>query len=275
MLMVQGTIRRLLVSLLALFQFGCRPVVAPVSSDVKLISPSCDLRLANPVAAIAADGERVVTVDLDGGALNFYGPRLSPQYTVKLDQPVPGCRGLFVGRNHVYLLNGRQVLRMRKTDGQFDTLAGDIEAVAGVEGRFGGVVVVDRISRQVWQIDAGGRRSQFLTYADVGAVVDVSSSGSWGFAILNDAGEVVSVDLAGSIQSRTKTFLRADFVRADRDGRICLMVRGRSVLWVLSRAGIFSCELAGARSPAAFVVTDSGLVVLDGARQLLQYPIDW
>ncbi len=275
MLMVQGTIRRLFASLLVLFQFGCRAVVAPVSDNVTLISPSHDLRLANPAAAIAADAERVVTVDLDGGALNFYGPGLSPGHTVKLDQPVPGCRGLFVGRNHVYLLNGRQVLRVRKTDGQSDTLAGNIEAVAGVEGRFGDVVVVDRTSRQVWQIDAGGRRSQFLTYADVGAVVDICSSGSWGFAILNDAGEVVTVDPAGSIQGRTKTFRRVDFVRADRDGRIYLMVRGRSVLWVLSRAGIVSCELAGARSPAAFVVTDSGLVVLDGASQLVQYPIDW
>lgn len=193
--------------------------------------------------------------------------------TIPLSTRLATPRGIYADRYYVYVYDDKTLYRLAKDKLLMSGWLNNIR-VEGLAGFSPGEVLVSDGERQtVWLKSLFGESRLFLDRTEIKSPKAMAVFPEGIFGILVERNRLVKVNRAGIITESLTLPIEFNLLAADSKGRAIVMRRGEQVLFIIGDKTIQGYKLQGALNSQALAVIGNRLVVLDGARRILFYPL--
>jgi hypothetical protein len=247
--------------------------VEPTSPAVPL-EPEASVELGSSAAALCSDGESLLVLENSGTRVVRHTPALAVVDTIPLTTRVTAPAGIAADRFYIYIYDDHTLYRMSKEKLNLVAWLGDVR-VAGLAGFEPGIMLVSDADRgAIWYKGLFGESRLFISSAEIarpGAMVALPDGD---FAVLSTASRLLYFFNRSGVVTRSVSLPAAcDLLAANRQGKLCLGLRGRPEVWVLQVGRMTGYNLPEATSPLSIAMVGDRLVVLDAGTRLSVYRI--
>jgi len=252
--------------------------VEPTSSLVQL-EPWATAELGSSAAAICQDGETLLVLENSGTriirlAIDDWRLASAPQETLPLTERLTAPAGIAADRFYIYVYDDHRLYRMPKDKISLQAWLNNVR-VAGLASFEPGITLVSDADRNaIWYKGFFGESRLFMSSAEVarpGAMVALRDGT---FAVLSAASRLLYFFNRSGVVTRSVSLPAAcDLLAANEQGTLCMGVRGKPQVWVLSAGKMTGYSLPDSVSPLSFAVVGDRLAVLDAGTKLCVFRI--
>ncbi len=242
--------------------------VEPASSFVQL-EPEATVELAASAAGICPDGETLWVLENSGTRVVRYTTALSILDTVPLTERVNAPAGIAADRFYIYVYDDYRLYRMSKEKLNLQPWLGNVRVVGLASFEPGIMLVSDADRNAIWYKGLFGESRMFMSSAEVprpGAMVALKDGD---FAVASAASRLLFFFNRSGVVTRSISLPAAcDLLAGNGQGTLCLGVRGKPQVWVLTKGRMTGYGLPDSVSPLSFAVVGGSLAVLDAGTKL-------
>jgi len=242
--------------------------VEPTSSFAQL-EPEGTAELGSSAAAICQDGETLLVLENSGTRVVRYTTALSVLDTVPLTERVTAPAGIAADRFYIYVYDDHRLYRMSKEKLSLQVWLNNVR-VAGLASFEPGIVLVSDADRNaIWYKGLFGESRLFISASEIarpGAMVALRDGS---FAVVSAASRLLCFFNRSGVVTRSLSLPAAcDLLATNEQGLLCMGVRGKPQVWVLSGGKMTGHSLPDSVSPLAIAMAGDRLVVLDAGARL-------
>ena len=245
----------------------------PTSPAIPL-EPEATVELASSAAAVCPDGEPLLVLENSGIRVVRYTLSLAVVDTIPLTARVTAPAGIAADRFYIYIYDDHTLYRMSREKLNLLPWLGDVR-VAGLAGFEPGIMLVSDADRgAVWYKGLFGESHMFISSAEIarpGAMVALPDGD---FAVLSTASRLLYFFNRSGVVTRSVTLPAAcDLLAANRQGTLCLGLRGKPQVWVWRVGKMTGYSLPDATSPVSIAMVGDRLALLDAGTRLSVFRI--